>query len=313
MRGRRRHDGTRIGAWSGVLRPARRATYASCGAAVTLPGQAWRLARFALNVGDLAASIDFYGHALGFTVAQAPAEDPGLATLLGVTGLRSARLRRGSQILELCACDPAGAAMPDGSRSNDLWFQHCALVSTDIAADYARLLHVAFTPVSRRGPQTLPGGITAFKFRDPDGHPLELIGFPTPDPATLGGIDHSAISVADPERSIAFYASQLGLRVTARQRNQGPAQDALDGLDDVAVDVVALAPAIASPHVELLSYRRPPGRAGTIRPGDIAASRLVFAPVAGPQNASVTLPAGGGVLRLLHDPDGHIVLLDGRA
>jgi catechol 2,3-dioxygenase-like lactoylglutathione lyase family enzyme len=141
---------------------------------------------------------------------------------------------------------------------------------------------------------------------------LELIGFPAPDPATLGGIDHSAISVADPARSIVFYGLQLGLTVKARQVNQGAAQDALDALDDVVVDVVALAPAPAAPHVELLGYRQPRGRAGRLQPNDVAASRLVFAPsVQAAAGAGPHRPAMEG-LSLLHDPDGHAVLLDSR-
>ena len=38
-----------------------------------------------------------------------------------------------------------------------------------------------WTPISTSGPQLLPaasGGVSAFKFRDPEGHPLELIAFP---------------------------------------------------------------------------------------------------------------------------------------
>jgi Glyoxalase/Bleomycin resistance protein/Dioxygenase superfamily len=77
------------------------------------------------------------------------------------------------------------------------------------------------SPISRYGPQRLLSGIVAFKFRDPD--LLELIQFPRPDLRTEGGIDHSAISVADAERSIAFYAERLGLSLQSRQVNRGPA------------------------------------------------------------------------------------------
>ncbi|MGB8684208.1 MAG: hypothetical protein WCD12_15080, partial [Candidatus Binatus sp.] len=56
--------------------------------------------------------------------------------------------------------------------------------------------------------------VTALKFRDPEGHPLELIAFPPDDTpakwqrsstAECLGIDHSAISVAVTERSVKFY------------------------------------------------------------------------------------------------------------
>lgn len=260
----------------------------------------WGLDRVALNVSDLGRSIRFYCEALGFVVAHEVGADSHLAAALGVRGVSTARLRRGGQMLELCACDPPGAPMPEGSRSNDGWFQHCALVSGDMAGDYRRLRRYEFEPISRDGPQRLPGGIMAFKFRDPDGHPLELISFPVVHSATAGGIDHSAICVADVERSVSFYAARVGLAVGARQVNQGVAQDALDDLDGVVVDVVALVPAVAGPHVELLGYRQPRGRqAMPAHAGDIAASRLVF---------TGGIPGKG--IELLRDPDGHAVMLE---
>jgi catechol 2,3-dioxygenase-like lactoylglutathione lyase family enzyme len=260
--------------------------------------RARRLDRVALNVADLTASVAFYVGALGFTAGLAR-DVPQLARLLGARAARTVRLRRGGQVLELSQCDPPGAPCPPGGLANDLWFQHCALVTGDMAASYARLRGTASTPISRDGPQPLPGGIVAYKFRDPDGHPLELISFPHPDPRTQGGIDHSAISVADAARSIAFYAERLGLTVAARQVNTGPAQDAMDGLDGVRVDVVALAPAHPAPHVELLGYRTPPGRpALPMHPSDLAASRLVFAVEMATETA------------LLRDPDGHHLMLE---
>ncbi len=88
-----------------------------------------------------------------------------------------------------------------------------------MAAAYDRVRRHYGVPITEGGPQRLPlaaGGVTAYKFRDPEGHPVELIHFPpgSGDPAwqrpmpgavTLG-YDHSAISVADADRSAAFYA-----------------------------------------------------------------------------------------------------------
>jgi catechol 2,3-dioxygenase-like lactoylglutathione lyase family enzyme len=159
----------------------------------------------------------------------------------------------------------------------------------------------------------LGGGIVALKFRDPEGHPLELIQFAEPDPRTEDGIDHSAIVVADANRSIAFYSPTLGLSVTARQVNRGGAQDRLDDLDGVELDVVSLAPRRLAPHVELLGYREPRGRSGTRRhPTDIATSRLVFVMAASEHGAQVSEPAGGARAELLNDPDGHILMLEYR-
>jgi catechol 2,3-dioxygenase-like lactoylglutathione lyase family enzyme len=272
---------------------------------------ALRLDRVSLNVADLAAATAFYVGAFGFEAAPAVDADPGLVRLLGARALRVVVLRRGPQRMELATFDPPGPLYPADSRSDDLWFQHCALVTDDIAAAYQRLSAFPFTPISRHGPQRLPGGVVAFKFRDVDGHPLELIQFPRPDPRTEGGIDHSAISVADAERSIGFYAERLGLSLQSRQVNRGPAQDELDDLDHVVVDVVALAAKSPAPHVELLAYRAPRSRASLIAPPSAAAaSRLVFAAHGVDHwDGAVTL-ANGARVCLVHDPDGHALLLE---
>jgi catechol 2,3-dioxygenase-like lactoylglutathione lyase family enzyme len=272
-----------------------------------------RLLRVALNVGDLQASAAFYEDTLGFAAGPASDCDPAVARLLGADRGRSIQLVRGGQVIELTALDPPGAPYPPDSRSNDLWFQHCALTTADMAAACARLSDFAVTPISRAGPQRLPantGGVTAFKFRDPDGHPLELIAFP--DRPAADSIDHSAIAVSDVARSIAFYRA-LGLRLGSQGVNTGAEQDALDGLHGVHVDVVALMPDVAAPHVELLGYRTPPGRRASVRPADIAASRLVLAATGLAAHPGAVGTRDGGWAALLHDPDGHGLLLVERA
>ncbi len=237
--------------------------------------------------------------ALGFMPGDRDELEPRWLRLLGASRVRQAVLRRGGQVVALQQFDPPGAPYPAGTRRVTPVFQHFAMPVADMGAATARLLPFAPAPISQGGPQQLPqrsGGAVAFKFRDPDGHPLELIRLPA---GHGGGIDHSAIAVADAERSIAFYRTALGLRVTARQTNTGAEQDALDGLEGVSVDVVALAPAQATPHLELLGYRTPAGRPiAPLRPCDIAATRVVFT-VTG-----LTAPV------LTHDPDGHAVVLE---
>ena len=65
-----------------------------------------------------------------------------------------------------------GKAVPENSKSNDLWFQHLALVVSDMDKAYGMLHQQSVTHVSNL-PQTLPAsipaaaGITAFYFEDP--------------------------------------------------------------------------------------------------------------------------------------------------
>lgn len=267
--------------------------------------KAIRLMRIDLTVTDLPRAERFYAAALGFERVSAGELDPSLAALLGATSVREIVLRRHGQEIALQAFDPAGAPYDHDATACDQSFQHFAMPVDDIEAATARLTAAA---ISRHGPQHLPqrsGGATAFKFRDPDGHLLELIQFPD-RPET--GIDHSAIVVTDAARSIAFYRDTLGLRLAAQQLNTGPEQDRLDGLDGTSVEVVALQPQIPAPHVELLAYRSPPVRLSPhLVPADVAATRLVFE-VASPPDPAVPL-ADGRSAALIEDPDGHKLLL----
>ena len=267
-----------------------------------------RLLRIELTVTDLVQAQRFYGEALGFVSEGVSELEPAMAGLLGASSVRQVVLRRGEQTLVLQAFQPHGNAYPAGTTACDQVFQHFAMPVADMAAAFARLSPFGVTAISSAGPQHLPqrsGGVTAFKFRDPDGHPLELIEFAN---RATGGVDHSAIAVLDVERSIAFYRDQLGLTVSSRQVNTGLEQDQLDGLNNACVDVVALVPHQPTPHVELLAYRIPQGQAtAAARPGDIAATRLVFEVTGLPDPATVL--ADGSRAALTRDPDGHWLLL----
>ena len=258
-----------------------------------------RLSRVALNVSDLSRLAQFYESALGFTIGPELRASPALCAAIGVSRMRTRHLRLGGQEVELCQCDPSGVAYPSGADAADLIFQHFAMVTHDIYGSYRRLRGFAPVEISRGGPVHLParsGGVTAFKFRDPDGHPLELIEFTQ---SRSVGIDHSAIAVADVNRSIAYYEN-LGLRATSRQLNVGAEQDALDNLVGATVDVVAISPSTPTPHVELLAYQAPLGRpAPELAANAIAASRLVM--------DGADMPASAPALA--SDPDGHRILL----
>lgn len=266
-----------------------------------------RLLRFELTVVDLRAAEAFYAALPGITVERRDDAEPAMAALLGVDRIEQVWLRRGEQALVLQQFHPAGDPYPGDPIACDQAFQHVALPVADAETAAAGLPGSA-APISRNGAQRLPpssGSATAFKFRDPDGHPLELIQFAD---GHLGGVDHSAIVSADVERSIAFYRDQLGFSMASRQTNRGPEQDRLDGLNDAIVEVVALEPTVTTPHVELLAYRSPPVRpAGPHAANDIAATRLVLTVDALP-TPRVSL-ADGTKAALIRDPDGHLLVL----
>ena len=205
----------------------------------------------------------------------------------------------GESRVDLESFDHPGRAYPADATACDLVFQHLALVTDDAEAAWRRARDAGATPISRGGAVMLPksaGGVTAVKFRDPEGHPLEFLQFPrgaNPDWKGTGimGIDHSAISVSDVAASRRFYAHH-GLSEAGATVNHGPTQDALDGLDGVEVDVVPMNPADKPPHVEMLGYRHPVGRAlGPLSTNDLAATRIVWR-----SNAD----------GLIRDPDGHL-------
>lgn len=258
------------------------------------------LRRVARNVSDLNAATAFYVK-LGFSMEGEAADDLELAVCLGVARVRSQMLRLGEQILELTECIPRGAAYPEGWLANDLPFQHIAILKQDIFEACTQAMEAGAMAVSEGGPQKLParaGGVIAWKFRDLDRHPCEFLQFPADAGKASSGYDHSAISVSDIAASMAFYGV-YGFRQVMAQVNDGVEQNLLDGLRDVSVDVVALQGEQATPHVELLRYRRPEGRQTLVGLSDIAADRLVFGGL-------------GGALEVVRDPDGHVVLVDGR-
>ncbi len=266
----------------------------------------------------------FYESALGFhQVAVEHLSGARTEEELGLTG-RTLRitLELGAQRVKLLQhVDQPGRAYPSCTAASDLLFQHFALVVVDMTAAMAQLARApGWTPITINGPQRLPassGGVTAFKFRDPEGHPLELLQFPADEmPARWQhaeshgpflGIDHSAISVADSARSVAFYET-LGLVISHRSLNDDPAQAQLDDLAHPVAEVIAMEPEQTTPHLELLCYRNAGnGKRRDLRANDVAATCLVFEP----DTRSPRPEAGRLSMQNLLDPDGHHLAIIG--
>jgi len=238
----------------------------------------------------MARAVDFYSKVLFFEkVSDVRVSGAEYERLQGVAGarVRVVRMRLGEEVLELTEyLVPKGQPAPADARSNDRWFQHVAIIVNDMDQAYLWLRRNRVEHVSP-SPQRLPdwnanaAGIRAFYFKDPDGHPLEILQFPPdkgdprwhrPSDGIFLGIDHTAIVVGDTDASLAFYRDALGLRVGGGSENHGPEQERLNNVAGARLRITTLR-AGAGPAVELLEYLTP--RNGRPRPPDARANDLL--------------------------------------
>lgn len=237
--------------------------------------QAQKICAIVLTVSDVDHAKNFYTQALGFqVVSEVTTEEQEYSQLTGIAdaNIRIATLQLGDEYIRLIQyLNIKGKPIPSDSQSNDLWFQHLAIVVQDMDRAYTHLKAFPIKSISV-APQTIPAsnqtsaGIRAFKFKDPDRHDLELIWFP-PDKGQdkwhqqidqlFLGIDHSAIAIADTEQSLQFYCDLLGMQVNGGSLNQGKTQAYLDGLTEAKVCVTALRPVQGGLGIELLDYLIP--------------------------------------------------------
>jgi len=303
-----------------------------------------RVSTVGFTVADLDRSVDFFTRVLGFTMdGETEVAGPAYEELTGVFGVRMrvARVRLGAETLEITQyLAPEGRPMPVDTRSQDRWFQHVAIVVSDVDAAYRRLREHKVRHAST-GPQLLPGanpnagGIRAFYFKDPDGHFLELIWFPpgkgdprwqraTSAPLFLG-IDHTAIVVRDTEASLRFYRDLLGFSVAGQSRNFGTEQAHLNNVEGASLLITGLR-LPEGPGVELLEYITPSdgrdypaaARANDVlhwhttlvarRPDALALAATMGSPLVS-RGVAALLDSALGFRRavMVRDADGHVV------
>ncbi len=93
-----------------------------------------------MTVSDLDRSVEFYSTVLSMEkVSEVEVWGSEYEHLQGVFGLRMkvARLRLGDEHIELTEyLTPRGRPIPVDSRSNDLWFQHIAIIVSDMDRAY---------------------------------------------------------------------------------------------------------------------------------------------------------------------------------
>ena len=236
-----------------------------------------------MTVADMDRAVAFYTSVLTFEkVSDVEVSGREHELLAGVFGarMRVVRLRLGAESIELTEyLTPKGRPIPADMRPNDRAFQHIAIIVRDMDEAYTRLRQFQVTHAST-GPQRLPdwnpnaGGISAFYFRDPDQHFLEILRFPADK--GLGkwhatdrlflGIDHTAIVVDDTNVSLRFYRDTLGLKVAGESENYAVEQEHLNNVFGARLRITALR-AGTGPGIELLEYLAP--RNGRQAPADL--------------------------------------------
>lgn len=302
-----------------------------------------------MTVSDLDRSVDFYTKVLTFhKVSEFEADGDAYEHLSGVFGVhfRRTRLQLGSEFLELTEyLAPQGRPASADARSNDRWFQHVAIIVSDMDRAYAILRDNKIKHAST-SPQRLPewnknaAGIQAFYFKDPDGHPLEILSFPQDKGASKWhlatdklflGIDHTAIVISDTDASLRFYHDLLGLQVAGESENYGIEQERLNNVFGARLHITALR-GDSGPGIEFLEYLAP--RDGRPFPSDekatdlihwqtrvqvpsvpAAAAALAKSKAAFVSTGVVELPRAVEHIRqsvIVRDPDGHAVELVNR-
>jgi len=227
-----------------------------------------------ITVSDMDRAVDFYSRVLSFkTIRDTEVTGETFENLEGVFGarVRVVRMQLGDEFIELMEyLAPKGRSIPAEARSNDRSFQHIAIIISDMDKAYAWLRQNKIEYASS-GPQRLPdwnrnaAGIKAFYFKDPDGHPLEILQFPPdkgvekwhrPSDKLFLGIDHTAIVVGDTEQSLHFYRDLLGMRIVGESENYGTEQEHLNNVFGAHLRITSLR-AGSGPGIELLEYLSP--------------------------------------------------------
>jgi catechol 2,3-dioxygenase-like lactoylglutathione lyase family enzyme len=96
-----------------------------------------------ITVSDMDRSVAFYENVLDFRkIADREVAGDRYEHLFGLFGvrLRMVRMQLGDESIELMQfLAPRGRHIPEDSASNDRWFQHVAVIVSDMDAAYARL------------------------------------------------------------------------------------------------------------------------------------------------------------------------------
>src|SRR5882724_9113423 len=218
-----------------------------------LVAQVKKVEAIGITVSNMDRSVKFYADVLGFKkISDDELYGTEYEQLEGIFGLRMrvVRMQLGDEIIALTDYITSGGRnIPENAMSNDLIFQHIAIVVSDMDKAYDQLRKRMVMHVST-APQTIPkenaaaAGVRAFYFHDPDMHNLELIYFPNgkgqpkwqeAKGKLFLGIDHTAIGITNTDSSLKFYESLLGIMRKGDSWNMGIEQAHLNFVEGASL------------------------------------------------------------------------------
>jgi catechol 2,3-dioxygenase-like lactoylglutathione lyase family enzyme len=273
------------------------------------------VAAVGMSVSDMDRAVAFYSELSFQKVSDIEVFGDEYESLVGVFGarMRIVRMQLGTELIELTEyLTPRGKPIPTDSRSNDLWFQHIAIVVSDMTKAFEKLRMLKVQLVST-APQRLPdwnmaaAGIEAFYFQDPDRHNLEVIYFPPgkgnprwqerTDKLFLG-LDHTAIAVSNTEASLRFYRDLLGFRKAGESENYGTEQEHLNQVFGAYLRITGMR-AESGPGIEFLEYLSP--RDGRPYPPENKPNDILY------WNTVLVTPDVDGLVSKLSDQRTHFI------
>jgi catechol 2,3-dioxygenase-like lactoylglutathione lyase family enzyme len=227
-----------------------------------------------ITVKEMAPSLNFYTNVLQFKhIGTEDFYGENHEQLFGKFGIhyKIAHLQLGDEYVDLIDyLTGGGRSIPETQQSNDLAFQHIAIVVKDMDAAFKTLQKHNVEFVSTV-PQTIPltnnaaAGIKAFYFHDIDNHNLELIYFPkgkgkakwqNTGKEIFLGIDHTAIGISNTNKGLQYWVNNLSLEKKGESHNKGTEQAHLNFVKNAELQITGLA-AAEGPGVEFLEYVKP--------------------------------------------------------
>ena len=204
----------------------------------------------ALSIGNPARASSFFCSAMGFELAELPAEDYGRDT-----GANTQFLRAPNCYLELLCC-PTGEASPGRYRP----VHEAGITHFCVQSRHAEILHANFERAGasfHSEPVALGTGNTYCYARDPEENVIEIEGIPYAPADQQPWVAHVAFATPDAVRLSDFYTRVVGgTKLGGQKIGPNPLYDRITALRDV--EVIPFWVASLNVLIEIWQFVHPP-------------------------------------------------------